>query len=343
MGSLVLLTITIEVNAQTFSITNFSEDGYITFDIPDTNKYYHVELKPNLADEMEWDQVYPGLINIHTTNSTVRIPIGIFFRIKQTDNPLAVVDTSDANALAGDLLTGKSAYVNGSKIEGVMIDHGSQGYMPNTQDVPIAAGYYNGSGVVDGDTSLVAANIRMGSAIFGVTGAYVSAAVPMTGQIESYYPGDDGWWSSNRVGVSWPNPRFTIITNDADEVVVDQLTGLMWIRAPHLLEGNANVMNWTNAMDFCNNLSYAGYTDWRLPNVREILSLWDYGLSVSPPLPAGHPFIISTEAHWTSSSYQQMPTYRWYAVFYEGLIAYADWGISLFAWPMRDGYTSSPP
>lgn len=50
---------------------------------------------------------------------------------------------------------------------------------------------------------------------------------------------------------------------------------------------------WSNAVDYCNGMNAGagthGYTDWRLPNVREMQSLVDYG-RVNPGLPAGYPF-----------------------------------------------------
>ena len=35
-------------------------------------------------------------------------------------------------------------------------------------------------------------------------------------------------------------------------------------------------MYWGAAVTNCNNLDYGGYDDWRLPNLRELLSLMDY-------------------------------------------------------------------
>jgi hypothetical protein len=36
-------------------------------------------------------------------------------------------------------------------------------------------------------------------------------------------------------------------------------------------------MSWSNALVYCEGLTYGGYGDWRLPNVRELQSLVDYG------------------------------------------------------------------
>ena len=99
-------------------------------------------------------------------------------------------------------------------------------------------------------------------------------------------------------GAAWPDPRFTVTTHGTDEVVTDHLTGLIWEKAP----SSAN-WNWTFAFLRCNNLTYAGHSDWRLPNVRELHSLIDYG-RIGPALPSGHPFTnIVMGQYWASTGY----------------------------------------
>ncbi|MFN2352819.1 MAG: DUF1566 domain-containing protein, partial [Kiritimatiellia bacterium] len=77
----------------------------------------------------------------------------------------------------------------------------------------------------------------------------------------------------------------------------------MWVKAPHALSGNGVTMVWNDAIDFCNGLDFAGHTDWRLPNVRELHSLIDY--RNTPALPSGHPFTgvqSDDDYYWSSST-----------------------------------------
>lgn len=82
-------------------------------------------------------------------------------------------DTSDATATAGDIRTGKTAYVQGVKITGSLLEKSAQTYTPGTADQTIAANrILTGVQTIQGDADLVASNIKNGVNIFGVTGNY---------------------------------------------------------------------------------------------------------------------------------------------------------------------------
>jgi len=59
--------------------------------------------------------------------------------------------------------------------------------------------------------------------------------------------------------------------DNGDNTITDVATGLMWSQ-----DDSGEGMNWEDALAYAENSSYAGYSDWRLPNVKELQSIVDY-------------------------------------------------------------------
>jgi hypothetical protein len=257
------------------------------------NLYYTVECKPNLtASNIFWDGSYRVLQDIKSSNTMITIPVGVFYQVVGSTNPMHTISLSPSNEI-------------------------------------MAAGYYEATNLSAVATNLQSENIAVNVTIFGITGTLYSAAVPKTGQTTSYLMPDDGAYER---GVANPNPRFTVQVDT--NCVLDNLTGLIWARNANIL---LSTKSWTNAVLNCESLNYGGQTDWRLPNIRELLSVVDYGMT-QPALPLNHPFKgVLNGAYWSSSTRIDGTLNAWNVNMYSGLTALAGKTTTASVWPVRGG------
>ena len=163
-----------------------------------------------------------------------------------------------------------------------------------------------------------------------------------TGQTESYAALDDGQLQK---GVGWPRWPETRFIENSDGTVTDSLTGLIWLLDANCLGGT---ISWSSALNKVNdfnvnsgNYSCSGYTgnysNWRLPNRKELRSMIDYSRS-NVALPEGHLFINIelAEAYWTSTTWAHYPSEAWLIYFEEGTLASHLKTNSRHVWPVRN-------
>ena len=243
----------------------------------------------------------------------------------------AVVNTSSGNATTNQILAGRVAWANGTAVTGAIPTR----TLSATTTV-VGAGYYAAANLADVDADLAAANLRTGVVLFGVAGTIPPAPVPKTGSTVNQQAGDDGAYQA---GVASPEPRFSTGSGTSSNCVTDNLTGLMWLRNP-----TGTLRNWSNSIVYCEGLTGSGgrgnFTDWRLPNVREMQSLIDFE-NRAPALPPAYPFLLTaaTNEYWTGTiAYTGGGSKRSFAVSMDwGSTAVLDPTNPLCAWPVRGG------
>jgi hypothetical protein len=104
-------------------------------------------------------------------------------------------------------------------------------------------------------------------------------------------------------------------TNNGDGTVTDNNIGLIWQQSD-----NGTTMTWTNAMSYCSNLTLAGYSDWRLPTIRELALIIDHG-NHNPAIDTTV-FSCRSNYYWSSTSYAPNNSDAWYVYFDDG---YSNW------------------
>ena len=161
-----------------------------------------------------------------------------------------------------------------------------------------------------------------------------------------------GEWNPPLASSNYCDGRFTIWDANTN-VVLDNDSGLTWTRDADI-DGKKL---WTNAVAYCSNLVYAGYSDWRLPSVTELSRDEDEGatnglVSVLDgwpstnyiALPVGHPFVEvganrdpyyseDENWYWSSSSYDY--EFKWGVGLDFGEVNCDLLGNTKIAWPCR--------
>jgi hypothetical protein len=100
-------------------------------------------------------------------------------------------------------------------------------------------------------------------------------------------------------------------TDNGDTTITDNATGLMWMK-----NDSRSAMNWEAALSYAENLEYAGHSDWRLPDAKELQTIVDYTRSPSTTNSASiNPLFNCTPiineageadyaSYWTSTTHQ---------------------------------------
>ena len=103
--------------------------------------------------------------------------------------------------------------------------------------------------------------------------------------------------------------------DNGDGTITDNATGLMWLQ-----DDSGEGLDWENALAYADSFSFAGYDDWRVPNIKELQSIIDYS-GVYPAIDPTYFNITDEDAYfWSSTSAYFSPNtpgyyYAWYVAF----------------------------
>ena len=118
-----------------------------------------------------------------------------------------------------------------------------------------------------------------------------------------------------------------VVSGENEQVVIHKTTGLIWQKS------FTTNKTWSEAMAYCESLNYAEYSDWRLPNKKELVSLQNYEFispcSDFPNMPAAR--------FWSSSTYLLDPANGWNVGFSGGDVYFGSKTALYYARCVRGG------
>lgn len=102
-------------------------------------------------------------------------------------------------------------------------------------------------------------------------------------------------------------------TNNGDGTVTDNITGLMWQQSPDT-DGDGDIdagdkLTYDAAVAGADALNHAGYSDWRLPNIKELHSIVDYTRSPGTTSSAAIDPLFNTTAITNEAGQTDYPCY----------------------------------
>jgi len=119
-------------------------------------------------------------------------------------------------------------------------------------------------------------------------------------------------------------------TDNGDGTVTDDNTGLVW------QEGEGGQKTWEDAISYCEDLSLAGYTDWRLPNIKELESITEDTL-YNPAIDTNFFPDANASYYWSSTTYAFSSSRAWGVAFSNGLVSFPNKTSSYYVRCVRAG------
>jgi uncharacterized protein DUF1566 len=107
-------------------------------------------------------------------------------------------------------------------------------------------------------------------------------------------------------------PFSTDFTDNGDLTVTDNNTKLVWQQVD-----DNSTPNWETALSYCESLTLAGQSNWRLPNVRELESIVDE-TTFSPAINSTDFPTTDSDYYWSSTTYQDDFANAWTVFFDSG-------------------------
>ncbi len=123
--------------------------------------------------------------------------------------------------------------------------------------------------------------------------------------------------------------------DNGNGTTTDLVTDLIWQQIPY-----SDSITWEQALTFADTLTFAGFSDWRLPNIKELQSINDESL-INPSINQTFFNGVNVNHYWSSTSLPNQTTKGWYLDTQFGVTTYQFKINKLYALCVRGGNLST--
>ena len=135
-------------------------------------------------------------------------------------------------------------------------------------------------------------------------------------------PGEDDYGQDPQFTKGFLHEYELVKPDPADDkswFLIDDATSLMW-----QYRSDDFIANWRDALKHIENLEFAGFDDWRMPNINELYSIVD--ISVRNPAIDRDFFFVFPQGYWSSSTCIEDTSRAWIVRFQNGIVTCLDKG-----------------
>lgn len=254
-------------------------------------KFYTVKINASDIDGNEINEInssfLPGLLEINSAyywdwgdnNVTDHIMFISFNRTVSSGSFVAphLIYNLEGTGLIGTSSDDSYSFSNNFSVHRIWLDETSQivslnetnisikpstiedslGYAPDDNNTPQTFKLFNMYAYISsGDKTCVKYNVE--NAVLQIT--EVSCSDTDAAHTEGYIDANQS---------QYIDQDFLAEIISGDNIVKDKIAGLIWE------DNNSSLYNYTDAINYCENMVYGGYQDWRLPNMTELQSIID--------------------------------------------------------------------
>lgn len=117
-------------------------------------------------------------------------------------------------------------------------------------------------------------------------------------------------------GIFVPEPITNHFTDNGNGTITDNVTNLVWQKIH-----STDSLTWEQSLTYADTATIGGYTDWRLPNIKELQSINDENL-INPSVNNTFFSNVGVNKFWSSTSLPNQTTKAWYLSTQFGITTY---------------------